>query len=168
VVETIATIYAIEKRIRGTSADERRAVRQAESRPIITALHARLLAVRDGLSQISTLTKAINYTLGHWVGLTRFLDDGRLEPDTNIVERPIRPIAIGRRNSLFCGDEGGGETWTILSTLVNTAKLNGVDPETWLTDVLERMVSGRTTNDRLSELLAWNWKAEREQAMIAA
>ena len=168
VIETIATIYAIEKRIRGKDADERRAVRQAESQPIMMALHARLLAVRDGLSQISTLTKAINYTLGHWGGLTRFLDDGRLEPDTNIVERPIRPIAIGRRNSLFCGNEGGGETWAILSTLVNTAKLNGVDPETWLTDVLERMVSGRTTNDRLSELLVWNWKAEREQAKIAA
>jgi hypothetical protein len=120
------------------------------------------------LSQISTLTKAINYTLGHWAGLTRFLEDGRLEPDTNIVERPIRPITIGRRNSLFCGDEGGGETWAILSTLINTAKLNGVDPETWLTDVLERMVSGRTRNDRLSELLVWNWKAEREYAKIAA
>ena len=168
VVERIAAIYAIEKRIRGKSAEERRAARQAESAPIMAALHARLLEVRDGLSQISTLTKAINYTLAHWAGLTRFLDDGRLEPDTNIVERPIRPISLGRKNSLFAGDEGGAETWAILSSLLNTAKLNNLDPETYLTDVLERIVSGRTTHNRLGELLAWNWKAEREKASLAA
>ncbi len=132
------------------------------------ALHARLVAVRDGLSQISPLTKAINYTLSHWSGLTRFLDDGRIEPDTNIVERPIRSIAIGKRNSLFAGDNGGAETWAILSSLIQTAKLNGVDPETWLADVLERMVSGATTNNQLAELLAWNWKAAREQGKSAA
>jgi transposase len=167
VVDTIAAVYAIEKRIRGTSADDRRAVRQAETRPIMEALRARLMEVQDGLSQISPLTKAIGYMLDHWVGLTRFLADGRLEPDTNIVERPIRPIAIGRRNSLFAGDEGGGETWAVLSTLLNTAKLNGLDPETWLTDVLERIVSGSTTNDRLRELLAWSWKAAREAKAAA-
>ncbi len=168
VMEAIASVYAIEKRIRGSSADQRRALRQAESRPILEALHARLLAVRDGLSRISTLTKAIDYALGHWTGLTRFLDDGRLEPDTNAVERPIRPIALGRKNSLFSGNEGGGESWAILSTLVNTAKLNGLDPETYLTDVLERMVSGRTTNDRLHELLAWNWKPESQTRAVKA
>jgi len=80
----------------------------------------------------------------------------------------IWPIAIGKKNSLFSGDEGGGETWAILSSLLNTAKLNGVDPEAYLTDVLERMVSGRTTNDRLHELLAWNWKAAREAEKRAA
>ncbi len=122
----------------------------------------------EGLSQIAPLTKAINYTLAHWSGLTRFLDDGRVEPDTNIVERPIRFIAIGKRNSLFCGDEGGGRTWAILSTLLQTARLNNVDPEVWLIDVLERVVSGATTNDRLAELLAWNWKAAREQTKLAA
>jgi hypothetical protein len=106
--------------------------------------------------------------LDHWSGPTRFVDDGRIEPDTNIVERPIRSIAIGKRNSLFAGDEGGGKTWAILSTLIHTAKLNGLDPETWLTDVLERIVSGVTTNDRLAELLAWNWKAARQQAKLAA
>ena len=86
----------------------RKAVRQAETKPLMEGLHARLLAVREGLSQIAPLTKAINYMLAHWSGLTRFLDDGRIEPDTNIVERPIRFIAIGKKNSLFCGDEGGG------------------------------------------------------------
>ena len=123
------------------------------------ALKARLVAVKDGIPRRSTLIKAIDYMLERWEGLTAFLDHGRLEPDTNTVERSIRPIAIGKKNSLFSGDEGGGETWAILSSLLNTAKLNGVDPEAYLTDVLERMVSRRTTNDRLHELLAWNWKA---------
>lgn len=162
VIERLAEVYAIEKRIRGTSAENRRAVRQAETKPIMAALHARLVAVSDGLSMISTLRETIDYTLGHWAGLTLFLDDGRLEPDTNTVERTIRPIAIGKRNSLFCGDAGGGETWAILSSLINTAKLNGLDPESWLTDVLERIVSGRTKNTQLHELFAWNWKATSE------
>ena len=168
VIERLAAVYAIEKRIRGKTAELRKAVRQAETKPLMDALHVRLLAVREGLSEIAPLTKAINYMLAHWSGLTRFLDDGRIEPDTNIVERPIRSIAIGKKNSLFCGDEGGGRTWAILSTLLQTARLNGLDPEVWLADVLERVVSGVTTNDRLAELLAWNWKAAREQAKLAA
>jgi transposase len=106
--------------------------------------------------------ESLHYTLTHWAGLTLFLEDGRLEPDTNSVERSIRPIALGRKNSLFCGDAGGGETWAILSTLINTAKVNGLDPELWLTDVLERIVSGRTKSHQLHEVLAWNWKAARE------
>ena len=162
VIERLAEVYAIEKRIRGTSADNRRAVRQAETKPIMNALHARLVAVKDGISRISPLRETVDYTLGHRAGLTLFIDDGRLEPDTNIVERSIRPIAIGKKNSLFCGDAGGGETWAILSSLLNTAKLNGLDPETWLTDVVERIVSGATKSNQLHELFAWNWKAARE------
>jgi len=73
-----------------------------------------------------------------------------------------------KKNSLFCGDEGGGETWAILSTLLQTARLNGLNPEAWLADALERVVCGATTNDRLAELLAWNWKTTREQAKLAA
>ena len=98
-------------------------------------------------------------------GRTVHLDQGT---HTNTVERSIRPISIGKKNSLFAGDEGGGETWAILSSLLNTARLNGLDPEAYLIDVLERMVSGRTTNDRLHELLAWNWKPEAAQANLAA
>ncbi|ATQ70811.1 IS66 family transposase (plasmid) [Methylosinus trichosporium OB3b] len=162
VIERLAEVYAIEKRVRGTSADNRRAVRQAETKPIMEALHARLVAVKDGISRISPLRETIDYTLGHWAGLTLFLEDGRLEPDSNIVERSIRPIAIGKKNSLFCGDAGGGETWAIISSLLNTAKLNDVDPETWLTDVVERIVSGVTKSNQLHELFAWNWKAARE------
>ena len=124
--------------------------------------------MKDGISRQSTLIKAIDYMLERWQGLMAFLDDGRLEPDTNTVERSIRPIAIGKKNSLFSGDEGRGETWAILCSLLNTARLNGVDPEAYLVDVLERMVSGRTTNDRLQELLAWNWKPEAAQSQLAA
>ena len=168
VIERIAAVYAIEERIRGLDARERCVARQAETKPLMEALKARLVAVKDGISRRSTLIKAIDYMLERWEGLTAFLDDGRLEPDTNTVERSIRPISIGKKNSLFSGDEGGGETWAILSSLLNTAKLNGVDPEAYLVDVLERMVSGRTTNDRLHELLAWNWKAAREAEKHAA
>lgn len=168
VIERVAAVYEIEARIRGRAAEERRRVRQAETRPLMQALKTRLEAVKDGISRQSTLIKAIDYMLERWEGLMAFLDDGRLEPDTNTVERSIRPISIGKKNSLFSGDEGGGETWAILSSLVNTAKLNGLDPETYLTDVLERMVSGRTTNDRLHELLAWNWRFEGASTKMIA
>ncbi len=161
VVERLAAVYAIEKRIRGLSAERRREVRQAETKPLMAALKARLDEMRDGLSVHSPVAGAIDYALGHWRGLTLFLEDGRLETDTNTVERSIRPISIGKKNSLFCGNEGGGETWAILASLLNTCKLNGVDPQTYLTDVLERIVSGRTKVNRLSELLVWNWKAAR-------
>ncbi|MHC2628834.1 transposase [Bradyrhizobium liaoningense] len=162
VIERIAAVYAIEERIRGLDAGERRATRQAETKPLMEALRARLIAVKDGISRRSTLIKAIDYMLERWQGLTTFLDDRRLEPDTNTVERSIRPIAIGKKNSLFSGDEGGGETWAILASLLNTAKLNGLDPEAYLVDVLDRMVSGATKTNQLHELLAWNWKAARE------
>jgi hypothetical protein len=121
VIERIGAVYAIEARIRGRKADERRAVRQAETKPLMEALKARLEAVRDGISRQSTLIKAIDYMLERWQGLTAFLDDGRLEPDTNMVERTIRSIGIGKKNSLFSGDEGGGETWAILASLLNSA-----------------------------------------------
>lgn len=165
VIERIGAVYAIEERIRGLSADRRRAVRQAETKPLMEALKARLEAVKAGVSRQSTLIKAIDYTLERWDGLTA---DGRLEPDTNAVERSIRPIAIGKKNSLFSGDEGGGQTWAILASLLNSPKLNGLDPEAYLTDVLERMVSGATTNDQLHKLLVWNWKAAREVERAAA
>ena len=143
VIERIGAVYVIEEGIRGLDADERRAVRQAETKPLMEALKARLEAVKDGISRQSTLIKAIDYMLERWEGLTAFLDDGRLEPDTNTVERSIRPIAIGKKNSLFSGDEGGGETWAILSSLLNTARLNGVDRRGLSSSTfVERMVSG--------------------------
>jgi transposase len=131
--------------------------------------NARLTSMLDQLFSQSKLTEAINYTLNHWDGLTLFLRDGRVEVDSNSVERSMRPIAMGRRNSLFSGSEGGAESWAILGSLVNTAKLHELDPQAYLTDVLECIVSGRTRSHQLHELLAWNWKAGRElSARVAA
>ena len=114
------------------------------------------------------MAEAIRYALRHWQGLVLFLDDGRLELDTNTVERAIRPIALGRKNSLFAGSDGGARCWAVVASLVATAKLNGVEPLAWLTDVLERMVSGRTRAHELARLLPWRWKAERLAAAVDA
>jgi transposase len=168
VIERIAAIYAIEAEIRGRSAQQRQEARQLRSKPLMDALKLRLTEIVGQFSSQSPLTEAINYMLNHWNGLTSFLADGRVEVDTNTVERSMRPIALGRKNSLFAGSEGGAESWAILASLLATAKLNGVDPQTYLTDVLERIVSGRTKSHQLQELLAWNWKAARERTERAA
>src|SRR3954453_23749996 len=157
----IGELYRIEAEIRGRPAEERRAIRQERSRPIVDALHAWLTAQLGRVSGKSGLAEAIRYALRHWQGLALFLDDGRLELDTNTVERPIRPVALGRKNSLFAGSDGGARWWAIVASLVATAKLNGVEPLAWLTDVLERVVSGRTKAHELERLLPWTWKAAR-------
>ena len=100
------------------------------------------------------------------IALRSSLEDGRLELDTNTVERTIRPVALGRRNALFAGSDGGARHWAIAASLVASAKLNGVEPLAWLTDVLERMVSGRTKAHELERLLPWNWKAEQLAAAV--
>ena len=101
-------------------------------------------------------------------GLTLFLDDGRVEVDSNTVERQIRAIALGRRNALFAGSAAGGERWAILSSLINCAKLHDIDPQAYLADVLERIVTGATKVNALAELLPWNWKAARQTATAPA
>jgi transposase len=168
VMERLQAVYAIEAEIRGTTAEHRLAARQSRTAPLMDELKTRLTSMVDHLFSQSPLTEAINYTLNHWDGLTLFLSDGRVEVDTNTVERSMRPIAMGRRNSLFSGNEGGAQSWAILASLINTAKLNNLDPQTYLLDVLERIVSGRTKHHQLSELLAWNWKAARERNERAA
>src|SRR5260370_11970659 len=122
-------------------------------------LKMRLSGVLKDISSKSPLAEAINYTLGHWDGLNVFLTDGRVEVDTNTVERSMRPIALGRKNSLFSGSEGGAESWAILASLLNTAKLNGLDPQTYPSDVLHRLVPRRTKNHHLHQLLACTSKA---------
>jgi transposase len=161
VLRRIGELYAIEAEIRGRSAEERRAIRQEHSRPIVEALHAWLSAQLERVSGKSALAGAIRYALRHWPGLALFLDDGRVELDTNTVERALRPIALGRKNSLFAGSDGGARHWAMVASLVATARLNGVEPLAWLTDVLERMVSGRTKAHELEHLLPWTWQAER-------
>ena len=158
IITRIAAVYAVEARVRGTSAAIRLAARQAESAAIMAGIRDVLDTALPQLSTKSSLAKAIRYMCAHWAGLVRFLDDGQIEVDTNTVERSMRPIALGRRNSLFAGSEGGARTWAILASLLQTAKLNGLDPYTWLNDVLERIVSGAVKNNELEQLLAWNWK----------
>jgi transposase len=159
----IMEFYAVEERIRGMSAEARRAVRQAETRPLMEAYKTWLEERLAEISGASKLADAIRYTLKRWTGLTLFLDDGRLEIDNNTVERTMRSIGVGRHNALFAGSEGGAKNWAILASLTSTARLNGVDAQTWLTDALQRLVSGSTKINQIHELLPWNWKAAREK-----
>ncbi|WBX86218.1 IS66 family transposase [Sphingosinicella microcystinivorans] len=155
----IATLYEIEAAIRGRSPAHRLTQRQSSSRPHLAAMKCWL---EDQLALVparSTLAEAIRYALGRWKGLTRFLDDGRIELDTNPVERAIRPIALGRKNHLFAGSDGGGHRWAVICSLIETAKLNGVEPYAWLSDVLASMVDGQPAN-QLDQLLPWNWTAQ--------
>ncbi|MGY4287132.1 transposase [Bradyrhizobium sp. LM2.7] len=146
-----------EARVRGQSSAHRLAERRSFSRPIMQALHTWLEAQLPRVAGRSTLAGAIRYALSRWEGLTRFLHDGRIELDTNPVERAIRPVALGRKNHLFAGSDGGGERWAIICSLIETCKLNDVEPYAYLNDVLTRMVDGHPIN-RLDELLPWVWK----------
>ncbi|MBV8156267.1 MAG: IS66 family transposase, partial [Dyella sp.] len=168
VLTRIAALYAIEAESRGQSADYRQRIRQERSRPIVEALHDWLHVHIDKVSGASDLAKAIRYALRHWPGLTAFLDDGRIEMDSNTVERSIRPHTLTRKNALFAGSDGGARHWAIAMTLIQTAKLNGVDPMAWLTDVLERIVSGQTKAPDLYTLLPWNWAPPSATASQAA
>jgi hypothetical protein len=157
-LQRIAALYQIEAEIRGTSEAHRRSVRQQRSRPLLEAMHEWLAQQLGRLSGSSDLAKAIRYSLSHWKGLTRFLDDGRLDMDTNTVERAIKPIVMTRKNALFAGSDSGGRHWSIVASLIQTAKLNDIDPLAWLTDVLTQIVTGQTKQNNLASLLPWNWK----------
>ena len=137
-LERVAGLYAIEKEIRGRRADERRAVRQTKSRLIVDDLEPWLRAKLILISRKTKLAEAIRYALSRWDGLTRFLDDGRIEINSNAVERSIRPIVLNRKNALFAGSDGGGEHWAIIASLIETCKLTGVDPHAYLTDVISK------------------------------
>jgi transposase len=164
----VASLYVIEAEIRFRPAEHRRQVRQDRSRPIVEALQAWLQAQLPRLPHASDLAKAMRYALKHWLGLVAFLDDGRIEMDTNVVERAIRPNTLNRKNALFAGSDGGARHWAIAMTLIQTSKLNNVDPTAWLTDVLERIVSGRTRSHELASLLPWNWQPIDAAARRAA
>ena len=157
VLARIARLYEIEGDIRGQPPDLRRAVRQLRSRPMVEALHVWLQEHLPRVPGWSDLAKAMRYALRHWDGLILYLDDGRLEMDTNVVERAIRPVTITRKNSLFAGSDAGARHWAIANTLIQTCKLNNVEPLAYLTDVLQRIVSGRTKNHELRTLLPWDW-----------
>ena len=153
--ERIKMIYAVETEIRGLAPDARRAIRQEKSLPLIAALESWLRAKLETISQKTKLAEAIRYALSRWAGLTLFLDDGRIEIDNNTVERSIRPLALTRKNSLFAGSDGGAEHWAILASLIETAKLNEIDPQAYITDVITRIVGGHPQS-RIDELMPWN------------
>ena len=162
VLRRIGELYAIEEHIRGQSADERQHVRAIRSRPLVDTMKPWLESQLSRVPARSGLAEAIRYALARWPALCRFLDDGRIELDTNTVERAIRPIALGRKNHLFAGSDGGADRWAIVASLLATAKLNGIEPYSYLKDVLERMTKGHPMN-RIDDLLPWNWKASHPE-----
>ncbi len=164
----IAALYRIEAEIRGTTAEHRLSERQIRSRALVSDLFTWFEVQLVKLPARGPTAEAIHYALNHRHGLELFVDDGHIEIDSNTVERTMRPIALGRRNSLFAGSCGGAESWAIIASLLQTARLNGLDPYTWLNDVLERIVSGEVKSHELDQLLAWKWKARFEPANLAA
>ena len=163
-VRRIGELYRIEEQIRGNAPELRLAGRRTWSTPIINAFRPWLERQLGQIPTSSTLADAIRYALVRWEALTLFLRDGRVELDTNPVERAIRPVALGRKNHLFAGSDNGGARWATLCSLITTCKLNDVEPYVYLRDVLQRMVDGHPVN-RLDELLPWAWK---RRAAVAA
>jgi hypothetical protein len=159
----IGALYTIEQSIRGQSAQERQRVRDVRSRRLTDAMRPWLERQLQRVPGRSGLAEAIRYALARWEELCRFLDDGRVELDTNTVERAIRPITLGRKNHLFAGSDGGADRWAVIATLITTAKLNDVEPYAYLKDVIERLAGGHPMA-RLDDLLPWNWKAAAASA----
>jgi transposase len=156
VLERIAALYRIEGEIRGKGAEIRQAVRDERSRPLVEAMRQWLEAQLPKLARGSPTADAIRYALNHWTGLARFLDDGRIELDSNSVERAMRPVALSRKNSLFAGSDEGGANWAALASLIETCKLHRVNPHSYFTDLLTRLVNG-WPKSRIDELMPWCW-----------
>jgi len=156
-VKRIDAIFDVEREINGLSADERLAVRTTRIAPLVSALEAWMRAERAKLSRHSDVAKAMDYMLKRWDSFTRFLADGRICLTNNAAERELRGIALGRKSWLFAGSDRGGERAAVMYTLIQTARLNDVNPQAWLADVLERINDHNIQN--LDQLLPWNWKA---------
>ena len=154
-VERIDVLFAIEREINGLTAQERLVVRHERSRPLVAGLEAWLREQRCKLSSKSDTAKAIDYSLRRWPALTRFIEDGRLCMSNNAAERILRCVAVGRNNWTFAGSDDGGRRAAAIYTLIETAKLNDIDPHAWLADLLTRLLDYPAK--RLGDLLPWNW-----------
>jgi transposase len=155
-VQRIDALFEIERAINGLSPDQRKAKRQEQSGPLVASLHTWMREQRAKLSRHNDLAKAMDYILKRWDAFTRFLDDGRVCLSNNAAERALRGIALGRKSWLFAGSDRGGERAAVMYSLIVTAKMNDIDPQAWLADVLRRINDHPAS--RLDELLPWNWQ----------
>jgi transposase len=164
-VQRLDALFDIERDINGKSSAERFAVRQEFSAPLMRGLHRWMTAEVAKLSRNHDLAKAINYMLRRWDAFTRFLDDGRICITNNAAERALRCVPLGRKAWLFCGSDRGGQRAAILYTLIQTCRLNDVDPQAWLADVLARIAAHPAS--RIDDLLPWNWNHHEALARAA-
>jgi transposase len=165
-VRRIDELFEIERAINGQSPERRKAVRQELSAPLVANLEAWMRQQRAKLSRGSDVAKAMDYMLKRWIAFTRFLDDGRICLSNNAAERGVRGIALGRKSWLFCGSDRGGERAAVMYSLIVTAKMNDIDPQAWLADVLARIAEHPV--QKLDELLPWNWRGSSAQISRAA
>lgn len=161
-LDWIGQFYDIEREIKGLSADERLTIRQHKTKPKVDAFHVWADAQLKRIPGKGDLAKAIRYGLSRWPSFTLFLEDGRVAIDNNAAERGMRPIGVGRRNWLFAGSDTGGETLARAMTIIETAKMNGLDPQAYLTDILDRIHDHKI--NQIDELLPWNWTPIAQQS----
>ena len=154
----IRELYAIEAEIRGLGPELRLAARQERSGPAVARIKAWLDLHRARVSAKAPLGEALSYIAKYWIGLELFLNDGRIELDNNAVERTIRPIALNRKNALFAGHDAGAENWAVIASLIETCKLNHVDPYAWMAATLRDIAAGHK-NAAIDQLLPWNQAA---------
>ena len=163
-IDRIAALYAIEAQTKGKPPDERRRCRQEQTAPPIADLKLWLEATLQKISGKSELAKAIRYSLSRWPALCYYTNDGRVEVDKNAAKRSIRGIALGRKNYLFAGSDTGGNRAAAIYSLIETAKLNAINPEAYLRDIIGRIADHKI--NRITELLPWNWKRHQASAKI--
>ena len=164
-LERIGELYDIERAIAGQPADIRRAVRQEKSKPIVEAFHAWCADQLRRIPGKGDLAKAMRYALKRWASFTLFLEDGRVAIDNNAAERAIKPVVLGRKNFLFAGSDAGGEILADAMTVIETAKLSGLDPEAYLADILSRI--RQCASDQLNDLLPWAWAPAAAESLAA-
>jgi transposase len=165
-VRRIDALFEIERSINGESAEHRRAIRQEKSAPLVADLERWMRGERDNLSRSNDVARAMDYMLKRWPAFTRFLDHGRICLSNNAAERALRGIALGRKSWLFAGSDRGGQRAAAMYSLIVTAKMNDVDPQAWLADVLARIAEHPAS--RIDELLPWNWRHQEAPARQAA